>query len=77
MFAPGNVGRKRYSSNAFTPWAAMLGEAKALKGFAHRFQPTFPGANMGHPSRNKAREFFRRVLLVPAAGQDDKKKPNA
>jgi hypothetical protein len=30
MFASGNVGQKRCFSYAFTPFAAMLGKAKAL-----------------------------------------------
>jgi hypothetical protein len=31
----------------------VIGGANLRKGFARRIQPTFPGANMGHPSTFK------------------------
>ena len=31
-------------------WISGLIEQKAIVGFAHRFRPTYAGANVGHPS---------------------------
>jgi hypothetical protein len=59
MFAVAYMGRKRCSSNAFTPCSegsarttAFARKAEALEGAAPRLcRPMYATANMGHPSR--------------------------
>jgi hypothetical protein len=63
MFASAYMGRKRIPSNAFTP-----GSKKHWKGCARLCRPMYAGANMGHPSREKA-SLFALVRLAGGSGR--------